>query len=192
MRTLSLTTCASILLAARTTVATVVTDKPAIASGKSFDFVIIGAGLSGLTVANKVPCDERRGSRTASNWQSSSARETFPHLSSRLARTVVGAMPPSTPETRPIRPCSATEICRSMTRTEARCRTPLPRAAALVARPLVCRPDHALTLLTVLSVNGMLWYRPTRAEIDKLETLGNPGWNWNTLGPVHDQKNVCG
>jgi hypothetical protein len=33
-------------------------------------------------------------------------------------------------------------------------------------------------------VNGMLWYRPTKAEVDKLETLGNPGWNWENLEPV--------
>lgn len=31
----------------------------------------------------------------------------------------------------------------------------------------------------------MVWYRPTRAEIDKLESLGNPGWNWDTLEPVN-------
>jgi len=30
-------------------------------------------------------------------------------------------------------------------------------------------------------VNGMMWYRPTEVEIDKLETMGNPGWNWNAL-----------
>ncbi len=32
-----------------------------------------------------------------------------------------------------------------------------------------------------------MWYRPTRAEIDRLETLGNPGWNWDTLEPVSNQ-----
>ena len=33
-------------------------------------------------------------------------------------------------------------------------------------------------------VNGMVWYRPTKAEMDKIETLGNPGWNWDNLEPV--------
>lgn len=33
-------------------------------------------------------------------------------------------------------------------------------------------------------VNGMMWYRPTEVEINKLETLGNPGWNWDALVPV--------
>jgi len=27
----------------------------------------------------------------------------------------------------------------------------------------------------------MVWYRPTKAELDKLEELGNPGWNWDSL-----------
>jgi len=29
----------------------------------------------------------------------------------------------------------------------------------------------------------MVWYRPSKAELDKLEDLGNAGWNWNTLEP---------
>lgn len=36
-------------------------------------------------------------------------------------------------------------------------------------------------------VNGMIWYRPAKAEIDKIESLGNPGWNWDNLEPVRDQ-----
>ena len=38
--------------------------------------------------------------------------------------------------------------------------------------------------LTDVAVNGMVWYRPTKAELDKLESLGNPGWNWENLLPV--------
>lgn len=34
--------------------ATTVTDDPATVSDKTFDFVIVGAGLAGITVANKV------------------------------------------------------------------------------------------------------------------------------------------
>jgi choline dehydrogenase len=33
------------------------------------------------------------------------------------------------------------------------------------------------------AVNGMMWYRPTPTEVDKLEVLGNPGWNWESLEP---------
>lgn len=43
-----------LVVAARIATATLVTDSPAVVNGKTFDFVIIGAGLSGLTVANKV------------------------------------------------------------------------------------------------------------------------------------------
>lgn len=48
------------LLAATFTIATVVTDQSAIANGQTFDFVIVGAGLAGLTVANKVPSARKR------------------------------------------------------------------------------------------------------------------------------------
>ena len=33
----------------------------------------------------------------------------------------------------------------------------------------------------------MVWYRPTKAELDKLESLGNLGWNWENLLPVSVQ-----
>ena len=39
-------------------------------------------------------------------------------------------------------------------------------------------------------VNGMMWYRPTAIELDKLETLGNPGWNWASLEPVSESQTV--
>ncbi|EGX94423.1 glucose oxidase [Cordyceps militaris CM01] len=54
MRTALITALPGILLAANTVSATVVTDQPAIANGNFFDYVIVGAGLSGLVVANKL------------------------------------------------------------------------------------------------------------------------------------------
>jgi len=33
------------------------------------------------------------------------------------------------------------------------------------------------------SINAMVWFRPTEVEVNQLEKLGNPGWNWNTLKP---------
>ncbi|KAJ7065215.1 hypothetical protein C8F01DRAFT_982101 [Mycena amicta] len=33
------------------------------------------------------------------------------------------------------------------------------------------------------SINGMVWYRPTKAELNAIEKLGNPGWNASTLYP---------
>jgi hypothetical protein len=38
------------------TSSTVITDNPALAANKTFDFVIVGAGLAGITVGNKVLC----------------------------------------------------------------------------------------------------------------------------------------
>ncbi|KAL1744224.1 hypothetical protein HDZ31DRAFT_82832 [Schizophyllum fasciatum] len=33
------------------------------------------------------------------------------------------------------------------------------------------------------SINGMVWYHPTQPEMDALKTLGNKGWDWNSLYP---------
>lgn len=44
---------------------------------------------------------------------------------------------------------------------------------------LIMRGDADLAI-----VNGMVWYRPTAAEMNKLQDLGNTGWNWTTLEPV--------
>ena len=33
------------------------------------------------------------------------------------------------------------------------------------------------------SINGMVWYHPTQPEIDTLKSLGNKGWDWNSLYP---------
>ncbi|KAF8990253.1 GMC oxidoreductase-domain-containing protein [Cyathus striatus] len=34
------------------------------------------------------------------------------------------------------------------------------------------------------AVNGLVWVRPPVAELDAFEELGNPGWNWDTLYPA--------
>lgn len=33
------------------------------------------------------------------------------------------------------------------------------------------------------SINGMVWFHPTKPEMDALEALGSKGWNWETLYP---------
>jgi len=40
------------------------------------------------------------------------------------------------------------------------------------------------TILILPAVNGMDWNRPSKVEVDQIETLGNPGWNWANLEPV--------
>lgn len=37
------------------------------------------------------------------------------------------------------------------------------------------------------SINGLVWTRASKAEYDAFETLGSPGWNWDTLY-AHMQK----
>src|SRR6266699_6280411 len=59
-------------------------------------------------------------------------------------------------------------------------------AAALRVSRGVSR--DGLHSLTISRVNGMVWDRPTKAEIDKLETFDNPGWNWDTLEPVSEPR----
>lgn len=47
-------------------------------------------------------------------------------------------------------------------------------------------------MLTIRAVNGMVWLRPTPTEVDKLEALGNLGWNWDSLEPymIATEKNT--
>ncbi|KAJ6262981.1 hypothetical protein Dda_1539 [Drechslerella dactyloides] len=129
---------------------TSVTDKAAAAAGKTFDYIIVGAGLGGLTVGNKLSgkgfsvliveagpdlswnpevfnAEDRVFQSTTCNWQ-------YPVLAnngSKLASTI----------------------------------------------------DSGACIGGSTSINGMVWYRPTKAEVDRLETLGNSGWNWDSLSP---------
>ncbi|KAH7092879.1 alcohol oxidase [Auriculariales sp. MPI-PUGE-AT-0066] len=50
-------------------------------------------------------------------------------------------------------------------------------------KPLSWKIDSGKCLGGSSSINGMVWYRPTKMEIDALETFGNPGWNWKSLEP---------
>ncbi|KGQ12937.1 Glucose oxidase [Beauveria bassiana D1-5] len=139
------------LLAATFTIATVVTDQSAIANGQTFDFVIVGAGLAGLTVANKL---------SAQNY-STLVMEAGPDGSWNNAVKYAGSI--SYPPT----------FCNRNYLQYDEKGHKLPKSI------------HAGGCIGgSTSINGMLWYRPTRAEIDRLETLGNPGWNWDTLEPL--------
>ncbi|KAM3544037.1 hypothetical protein ARSEF1564_003030 [Beauveria bassiana] len=133
------------------TVATVVTDQSAIVNGQTFDFVIAGAGLAGLTVANKL---------SAQNY-STLVIEAGPDGSWNNAVKYAGSI--SYPPT----------FCNRNYPQYDEKGHKLPKSI------------HAGGCIGgSTSINGMLWYRPTRAEIDRLETLGNPGWNWDTLEPL--------
>ncbi len=41
-----------------------------------------------------------------------------------------------------------------------------------------------------MQINFFGIFRPTRHELDAIEQLGNPGWNWDSL--LHYMKKVSG
>ncbi|KAJ6787515.1 hypothetical protein PWT90_02278 [Aphanocladium album] len=150
MYALKVATHMGIALVAYSASATLITDNSAIANGKAFDFVIVGAGLSGLTVANKL---------SAQNF-STLVIEAGPDGSWNDAVKYADDLP------YPPVFCNRNypqydENGKKMTQT-------------ITAGGCIGGST---------SINGMVWYRPTKAEIDRLETLGNPGWNWATLHP---------
>ncbi|KAB5540203.1 GMC oxidoreductase [Coniochaeta sp. 2T2.1] len=98
--------------------ATLVTNDTALAAGQTSDYIVVGAGLSGITVTNKL---------SARNY----------------SVLIIEAGP------------------------DGSWNNVIYNALDRQFRP----------------INGMIWYRPTAAEIDGLQRLGNPGWNWVNLEP---------
>ncbi|KAK9435440.1 GMC oxidoreductase [Metarhizium brunneum] len=130
--------------------ATTVTDNAAFASNKTFDFVIAGAGLSGITVANKL----------SGQGHSVLLMEAGPD----------GSWNP------------AIWDVESSVYPAVFCNWKYP-VYDDAGNKLNSTIDAGACIGGSTSINGMVWYRPTKAEIDKLETLGNPGWNWDNLEP---------
>ncbi|KAM7189607.1 GMC oxidoreductase [Rhypophila sp. PSN 637] len=129
---------------------TVVTNNTNIAAGKTFDYVIAGAGLSGLTV----------GSRLSAKGHSVLIIEAGPDGSWKPAiRYAEDRVFPST-------------FCNWRYPVYEEDGTQLPWTA-----------DAGACIGGGTSINGMVWYRPTKAELDKLEGLGNSGWNFDNLLP---------
>ncbi|KAH8901341.1 GMC oxidoreductase [Thozetella sp. PMI_491] len=134
---------------------TLVTNNSAVAANNAFDYVIVGAGLGGIVVGNKlsgkgfsvliieagpddrgnpavVNAEDRVYKSPVCNWQ-------YPYYNDD------GSLASGT----------------------------LDSGACI----------GGSTSTNQHKFNGMVWYRPTKAEIDKIETLGNPGWNWKNLEP---------
>ncbi|GAA4472282.1 GMC family oxidoreductase [Phytohabitans houttuyneae] len=42
------------------------------------------------------------------------------------------------------------------------------------------------------SINGLVYNRGQRADYDELERLGNPGWGWDTIGPIFTKMEQTG
>ncbi|KAG6041914.1 hypothetical protein E4U41_000402 [Claviceps citrina] len=146
--------------------ATIITDDPQIVSNKTFDFVIVGAGLSGITVANK-------------------ARHVVV-----VVVVVVVVIQLSAPGHSVLIIEAGPDGSWNPAVFEAGDR-PYPATYCNWNYPIHDNDGHKLNSTIdagaciggSTSINGMVWYRPTEAEIDRLEDLGNPGWNWRTLQP---------
>ncbi|KAK0716385.1 glucose oxidase [Lasiosphaeris hirsuta] len=138
---------------------TIVTNDTAIAAGKVFDYIVAGAGLGGLTVANKL----------SSQGNSVLVIEAGPDAS-------------WNPEVFD----AEGRLFGSKT-----CNWQYP-AYGTNGTLLPWKVDSGACIGGGTSINGMVWYRPTKAELDKIETLGNPGWNWKSLEPymVAAERNI--
>ncbi|KAK4454486.1 hypothetical protein QBC34DRAFT_393518 [Podospora aff. communis PSN243] len=132
------------------TLGTTVTNDSSVAAGKTFDYIIAGAGLSGLVVGNKL------------------SGKGFSVL-------IIEAGPDASWNT---------EVFDAEGRKfgSETCSWKYP-AYGDDGKPLSWKIDAGACIGGSTSINGMVWYRPTKAELDKLESLGNPGWNWDNLEP---------
>ncbi|KAK4448854.1 alcohol oxidase [Podospora aff. communis PSN243] len=128
----------------------VVTNDTTHVAEKTFDYVITGAGLSGLTVGN----------RLSGKGHSVLIIEAGPDGSwnPAIRNAEDHAFPP--------------EFCNW--------KYPVYDEDG---RQLQWTANAGACIGGSTSINGMVWYRPTKPEIDKLETLGNPGWNFENLFP---------
>ncbi|KAH8666906.1 alcohol oxidase [Xylariales sp. PMI_506] len=130
--------------------ATTVTNDTAIAAGKTFDYVIVGAGLSGITVGNKLSA-------------------------AGFSVLIIEAGPD--PRWNP-----AVYNAEDRFNLDGYCDWSY-KAYDDDGTPLSITLDSGKCIGGSTSINGLVWYRPTAAEIDKLESFGNPGWNWASLEP---------
>lgn len=133
--------------------ATQIIDDGSSVDGRSYDFVVVGGGLAGLTVSNRLSdyghsvLIIEAGSDASWNHVVYNAQDHVLH----------------------------DPFCNWQY-----------TAYDEDGEPLTVKVDSGACIGGSTSINGMLWNRPTKAEIDQLESLGNPGWNWNTLQPYMD------
>ncbi|EJD00208.1 alcohol oxidase [Fomitiporia mediterranea MF3/22] len=140
----------TLLLFAGSASATVITADRSVAVNKTFDYVVVGGGLAGLNVGNKL------------------SGEGFSVL-------IIEAGPDA-------QNVSAIFNAEESGNLNGFCNWKYP-VYDEVQIPLSWTADSGACIGGSTSINGMVWYRPTKAEIDALEILGNPGWNWDALEP---------
>ncbi|PAV20424.1 alcohol oxidase [Pyrrhoderma noxium] len=135
---------------ARLIAATTITTDPADTANKSFDYIIAGGGLTGITVANKLS-------------------------SQGYSVLIIEAGPDA-------RSNSAVYNAEERGNLNGYCNWQYP-AYDENGNALSWTIDSGACIGGSTSINGMVWYRPTKKEIDTLELLGNKGWNWDALEP---------
>ncbi|KAJ7035593.1 hypothetical protein C8F04DRAFT_1394688 [Mycena alexandri] len=150
MLSLSLT----ILTAALGACSTQITTDSSVASGQTFDYVVAGAGLSGIVVGTKLSAQGYRVLliEAGKDLQNNSA--------------IYNAELRGTLNDDPATDCNWHYV-----------------ASAENGSALPINIDSGKCIGGGSSINGMVWYRPTSAELDAIEGLGNPGWNSTTLFP---------
>ncbi|KAF7324160.1 Alcohol oxidase [Mycena kentingensis (nom. inval.)] len=154
MRSLTLTLLPLLLfLRTRVRASTITADK-AVVAGKTFDYVVAGAGLSGIVVGTKLA---EEGYSVLLIEAGKDLQNNSAIYNAELRGTLL-----DNPET----------SCNWRYQASAEDGSPLP---ILV--------DSGKCVGGSTSINGMVWYRPTKAELNAIEDLGNPGWNASTLYP---------
>ncbi|KAJ7695029.1 hypothetical protein B0H17DRAFT_1056102 [Mycena rosella] len=125
-----------------------------VASGRTFDYVVAGAGLSGIVVGTKL----------SAQGYSVLLIEAGKDLQNNSA--IYNAELRGTLNDNPATDCNWHYVASDQNGT---------------ALPM--KIDSGKCIGGSSSINGMVWYRPTSTELDALESLGNPGWNSTTMFP---------
>ena len=137
----------------------------------SYDFIVIGGGTSGLTVADRLT-ENPNGEQPASNYRKSSNKRR------RLAVTVLvverGPLDHHEPSVMVpgLLDLATTPYWYNLTST------PQPGLKGGTYQVPAAKVAGGGTV-----INGMFFDRGSAADYDAWEELGNPGWNWNNLFP---------
>ncbi|KAJ7460669.1 hypothetical protein FB451DRAFT_1405213 [Mycena latifolia] len=134
--------------------ATKISSDSTVASGRTFDYVVAGAGLSGIVVGTKL----------SAKGYSVLLIEAGKDLQNNSA--IYNAELRGTLNDNPDTDCNWHYAASDQNGTT-----------------LPIKIDSGKCVGGSSSINGMVWYRPTSAELDAIEGLGNPGWNSTTMFP---------
>ncbi|KAF7317884.1 Alcohol oxidase [Mycena kentingensis (nom. inval.)] len=137
--------------------ATTITTDKSVAANKSFDYVVAGAGLSAIVVGTKL------------------SAQGYSVLLIEAGKDLQNHAPIYNAERRGELQNDKSTNCNWDY-----------VASAVDGTPLAATIDSGKCIGGSTSINGMVWYRPTKAELDAIESLGNPGWNSAALFPYMD------